>query len=290
LNDPVNGRYLGNVRGARFTAAAFDPIENAFFLAGTPGMFRYETRLNSRERISFENKQTIHEGRGWRAFSVSQDGRFFAAANIHSNAAFVFDRTLTNVVATLGPQQEPDAIAISPDGRWVTTGSFYDRSVLIWDVANEKLVRKLLIGPMPRAVFSGDGRWLATFGDVMELRETGTWNLAPALPFPEGRPVLGAAAFSPDGRLLAVVADHSTIHLIDLHRFRSLGILRPPALVSLSGLSFAPDGSKLAAVGEESRAMIWDLRELRRGLARFGLDWDLPAFGAGAGLPNDATR
>jgi len=148
--------------------------------------------------------------------------------------------------------------------------------MLVWNVAEEKVEKPLRVGQMPRAMFSGDGRWLATFGNVLELRETGTWKLAPPLPFPEGRPVLGAPAFSPDGRVLAVVADHSTIHLIDLQRFQSLAILRPPTTVNLSGLSFSPDGTSLAAVGEENRAMVWNLRELRRGLAQLDLDWDLP--------------
>jgi WD40 repeat protein len=273
-NDVRTGARLGNVQGARITASAFDPLNNNLLLAATPGMFRFDHRISSRGRIALENQTIVHEGRGWRAFAFSQDGRWFAAANIYSNAAFVFDRTLTNTLATLGPHPETDSIAISPDGRWVTTGSYHDRSILVWDVADETMVRRLPVGRMPRAVFSGDGKWLATYGDALELRETGTWNLAPPLPFPEGRPALGAATFSPNGRLLAVIADHSTVHLIDLQRFQSVGILRPPVNVNLTGLDFSPDGSKLAAVGVASRAMVWNLENLRRSLARFDLDWD----------------
>ena len=273
-NDVRTGAPLGDFPGGRITASAFDPSDNQLLLAATPGMYRFDHRINSRGRLALENRAIVHEGRGWRAFVFSQDGQWFAAANIHSNAAFVFDRTLTNTLATLGPHPETDSIAISPDGRWVTTGSYHDRSILIWDVANESMVRRLPVGRMPRAVFSGDGKWIATYGDALELRETGTWNSAPPLPFPEGRPALGAATFSPDGRLLAIIADHSTVHLIDLHHFQSVGILRPPVTVNLTGLAFSPDGSKLAAVGVASRAMIWNLEDLRRSLAQFDLDWD----------------
>jgi WD40 repeat protein len=127
-------------------------------------------------------------------------------------------------------------------------------------------------------VFSSDGRWLATFGDAFELRDTRTWEPAPELPFPDGRPVLGAGTFSPDGRLLAVVANHGTVHLIDLQRYRSLGVLRPPGLINLSALTFSRDGSRLVAVGQDARTLIWDLREIRRNMTAFGLDWDLPSI------------
>jgi WD40 repeat protein len=275
-SDSLTGREIGPIQGARITATSFDPVDHGFYLSGVPGLFRIDQLLNSQNGLALETRKNIRAGRGWRAFTFSQNGQWFAAANVHSNAAFVFDRTLTNTLATLGPHHETDSIAISPDGRWVTTGSFHDRSILVWNVAEEKVVQNILVGPMPRAVFSGDGKWLATFGDVLELRETVSWNYSPALPFPDGPPILGTAAFSPDGRLLAVVADHASIHLIDLHRFQSLCILRPPAMLNISGLCFSPDGAKLAAVGEESRAMIWDLQKLRRSLARYDLDWDLP--------------
>jgi WD40 repeat protein len=284
LSDPLTGSVIYPIKGTRITSAIFDPLDRAFFVAGTRGLFRYEYNLSLEMKITFRNGQRLHKGMGWHAFAFTPDGRWFGAANSYSNAAFVFDRSLTNVVARLGPHRETDSLTLSSDARWLTTGSFKDGQIRVWDVSRQSLVKALPVGRMPQAVFSSDGRWLATFGDAFELRETRTWEPAPALPFPDGRPVLGAGAFSPDGRLLAVVANHGTVHLIDLHRYQSLGVLRPPGLVSLSALTFSLDGSRLVAVGQDARTLIWDLREIRGQLMSFGLDWYLPSIPSAVAL------
>jgi len=47
-------------------------------------------------------------------------------------------------------------------------------------------------------------------GDVFDLREVGSWAAAPPLPYPEGRPTLGAAAFRRTEEFLAVVEDQGS--------------------------------------------------------------------------------
>ena len=131
----------------------------------------------------------------------------------------MFDRTLTNRIAVLEAHPGVDAVAISPDGRWAATGSSANRRINVWDTRASSNVLDIPAGNSPRATFSADGKWLATFGDIFELREVGSWRPAPALPFPEGRPLLGAAAFSPDSRVLAVVRDQYAVQLFDLTTF-----------------------------------------------------------------------
>jgi len=145
-------------------------------------------------------------------------------------------------------------------------------------------------GASPRAAFSADGKWLATFGDTFELREIGSWKPAPPLEFPEGRPMLGAAAFSRDGRLLALVRDQYSVQLFDLATFRSLGNLSTPDEKALQVLEFSPDGSQLSAGCLAGRVRVWDLRRIRQRLAEFELDWGLPALPAAAALPQAALR
>jgi WD40 repeat protein len=97
--------------------------------------------------------------------------------------------------------------------------------------------------------------------------------------------LLGAAAFSPDGRLLAVVRDQYAVQLFDLATFRSLGILAAPEEKAMHLLEFSPDGSRLGAGCISGRLRVWDLRRIRQRLAEFGLDWDRPPL-----RPADATR
>lgn len=261
----------------RMSACAFDARTNLLFVAGPNGLARYRYTLSEAGELRFTRRQVLHPGSGWTAFSFSAGGRFLAGFNSNLKEAFVFDHTFTNRVGRLGPLGRVGDVAVSPDGRWVTTGAHVERRVQIWDVVTGTVLQTLAVGLEPQGVFSNDGRWLALTGlREFHLLETGTWKPAPALPLRPGRVLLGAAAFSPDGRVLAVVVDRFTVQLFDLQRFESLGILRPPGLSHLRGLAFSPDGSQLAAVGPEARVSVWNLDRIRARLIEFGLSWTEP--------------
>jgi WD40 repeat protein len=258
------------------TAFRFDPRGETLLDADTRGVGRRSMRWASSAALEFSARDVLMAGAGWSALAFSARGDWFAAANSLSNNAVLIDRTLTNRLAVFGPHPGADAVAVSPDGRWVATGSSADRRVNVWDADSGAKVLGVAAGALPRASFSADGKWLATFGDIFELRETGSWRPAPALPFPEGAPVLGAAAFSPDGRLLAIVRDLYSVHLFELATFQSPGILTPPDDKAIRTLEFSPDGGRLAAGCLTGRVRVWDLRRARRHLAEFGLDWESP--------------
>jgi len=228
--------------------------------------------------LECSQRENVIAGSGWNAMAFSARGDWFAAVNSRSNSAVLWDRTWTNAVAILGPHAGADSVAVSPDGRWVTTGSKADRRIRVWDARAGTQVLDVPAGSSPRSAFSANGRWLATFGDLFELRETGSWRMAPDLPFPEGRPLLGAAAFSPDSRLLAIARDQYAVQLFDLAGFQSLGVLTPPVEQAMQVLEFSPDGGRLAAGCLSGRVCLWDLRRTRQQLAEFGLDWTTPGF------------
>ena len=274
--DAATGAPLQQLRGFRLPAFAFDPRGEALFASGTPGLYRWTMRWPDPTRLELLESGMPFPGAGWRAFNFSAHGDWFAAANVRSNAAYVFDRSLTNWIAEAGPHPGADAVAISPDGRWLATGSSTNRQVKVWAASSGRELLTLAVGPAPQVVFSADGKWLAAFGDSFHLYATDSWQPAPSLPFPDGAPVLDTAAFSPNGRVLAVICDLSTIRLFDLLTWQPIGLLRPAAPGKMTGLAFSPDGTRLAAVGNVARVRVWDLRGVRGRLAELGLDWDLP--------------
>jgi WD40 repeat protein len=274
--DAATGAPLLQRRGFRLPAFAFDPRGEALFAAGTPGMHRWTMRWREPTWLEMTDGEILFPGAGWRAFTFSARGDWFAAANVRSNAAYLFDRSLTNRIAEAGPHPGADAVAVSPNGRWLATGSSTDRQVKVWAAGSDRERLALAVGPAPQPIFSADGKWLAAFGNSFHLYATGSWQPAPPLPIPEGAPVLGAAAFSPDGRVLAVICDLYTIRLFDLLTWQPLGLLRPAGPVKITGLAFSPDGARLAAAGDIARLRVWDLHDIRQRLAEFGLDWDLP--------------
>jgi len=273
--DAANLQALNRLPVRRPAAFRFDPRGDAVLVCDSTGIVRWAMHWPGPHTVECSDRENVFGGAGWSAMAFSAQGDWFAAANVRSNAVFVFDHSLTNRVATLAPHADANALAISPDRRWIASGNNRDRQIKVWDVQRGREVLPIHAGASPRAAFSADGKWLATFGDTFELRAVGSWKAAPPLSFPEGRPLLGAASFSHDSRLLAIVRDQYAVQIFDLTTFQSLGILRPPDDTAMHALEFSPDGDRLSAACSNGRLRIWDLRLIRERLAEFKLDWEL---------------
>jgi WD40 repeat protein len=271
--NPHIGRKVRTRNDWRASASLFHPKESYLFVSDRRGISRYTYELDG-ARFTNSSPEVILPGAEWRTFAFTPDGQRFAAFNSRSNAVFVFDQTLTNRLASFGPHPAAETIAFSPDARWLATSSRSDRAVRLWDVAGEKIVTRLPVGYPARSAFSSDGQWFVATGERFELRKTGTWEPAAPLQFTEKRPILGAAAFSPDSRMLAVVVNRFEVHLFNLRTFERIGILRPPSAVQMLSLVFSPDGSQLAGLGAEARVAVWNMREVERNLTEFGLGWN----------------
>jgi tetratricopeptide (TPR) repeat protein len=78
---------------------------------------------------------------------------------------------------------------------------------------------------------------------------------------------------------LAVEDSAGVIRLVSTANGALVVRLESPEQTRLTPLSFTPDGTRLIAKGVDTEALhIWDLREVRRGLADIGLDWDEPPY------------
>jgi WD40 repeat protein len=135
---------------------------------------------------------------------------------------------------------------------------------------------------------SGDGRWLSVsylslpgkealpFAAALKPIEAAVrlWRLpsndkphdirATALPI--------AQALSPDNRYLAIGYSDNSAELWDLASAEQVLHLHT-SLRLITHVAFAPDGSALALCDVQSPPRIIHLRDLRRQLAKLGLDW-----------------
>lgn len=281
LCDSATGRVLLTMKGSRIKTTCFDPQEP--FVVTERGAAFFRRKLNWRNgRLALGKLEELRPSAvsnvAWRSLSFSPKGDVLIGAYSPSNCAIIFDRTLTNKVAELGPHQRVDFVDISADSRWVATGSSQDRHLRIWDTTTSREVLAVPAAFRPRAVFSPDGKWVAISGKTFELREVGgSWKPAPLPRLGEREPVLSVAAFSPDSRILAVVADQGSVQLIDLDTLQPLGLFQPPGYVPINGVSFSADGSRLITVGDAARLRIWNLTLLRKRLAEYSLDWSPPS-------------
>jgi WD40 repeat protein len=167
-------------------------------------------------------------------------------------------------------------VDLSRDGSRVVTGTEGGEGVVIWDAATGERLREL---PVPGPAFvrvSPDGEHLVT----AEGNTYRSWHVGDGAPGPtfttqgmEG--VTGRVAFSPDGRLLAVVHDRRLVKLLDAVTFAELATLRAASPQPITWLCFRPDGAQLAVATAYRQVHLWDVHGVRRRLAAMRLDWGL---------------
>jgi WD40 repeat protein len=141
-----------------------------------------------------------------------------------------------------------DRVSFSPGRRMLAVQS--DGGVAFWDVVRDRalvslLPRKASAGA-EQVLFSPDGRTLAVFG----WPALTFWNLRSDRQ--EGRPIKtelsAAAAFSPDGRVVASAGENTgQIEFWDTRSHATVGFPIQTHSQILLDLAFSPDGSTLAA-------------------------------------------
>jgi serine/threonine protein kinase/WD40 repeat protein len=212
--------------------------------------------------------------------ATSRDGRVMASAQ--SWGALVWHADKGDRLIRLAPQHDVRWVAVSPNGRWVATGSHWatDVYVKVWDARTGRHVADLPVEG-GGVGFSPDEPWLVTTGGGCRLWAVATWREGPRIGG-------GPFAFSPDGKVLAVATGSRAVRLVDPSTGREYARLEDPNQDRAFALTFSTDGSQLFASTQDSPAVhVWDLRAIRAELAQRNLDWDLPPYPP-AGDPKDA--
>jgi serine/threonine protein kinase/WD40 repeat protein len=205
--------------------------------------------------------------------SASEDGRIMAVPQGDSTVVLHRDQPGRRMI--LDPQYDVRFSAVSPDGRWVVTGSHWwdgrSKSARIWDAETGRQVHELPVKGSTRARFSPDGQWLLTLtGSDTRLWEVGAWR--------EVRRLTGSGGtFSPDSRLLAIRDGSSEIRLEETTTGREVARLTGPEQGGYLPTCFTPDGTRLFAQSG-SFIYVWNLRLIRRQLKELGLNWHWPEF------------
>ena len=208
------------------------------------------------------------------------DGAVLASAG-DDRTLRLWDSATRQALGSLsGHEDEVWALAFSPDGRSIASGGVAARGIL-WDVRTQRRRRDLLNGPVGSSwpiAFSADSRFLASVrrdvGVVLRDAETGK---------PFGRPLsyrgeqIESAAFSPDGRLLALGADEA-VTLWDVQSQRLVGEPLRGHEYQVLALAFGPEGRTLVSGGLDKRVRLWDV-ESGRALVEFPDRHEGPVFG-----------
>jgi hypothetical protein len=257
----------------------FETRDEALWTGGDNGLLRWPFQTNPTDR----DKRRV--GPPQRMASTTTGGLGFSSdMNIiaipnFDQSALLWQRA-ANRTLRLAPQKDVRNCAVSPNGRWVATGSHSHQAVVgakVWDAQSGKHVADLPIAGGCTVGFSPDSKWLLTLGGGARIWRTGTWQEGPAL----GGPYLISGAFAQEGELLSLSDAPGVVRLIQTATGKEVARLTGPEQTRLLPQCFTPDGSLLITQGTESEALhIFDLRAIRQQLRELGLDWSdepLPA-------------
>ncbi|KAJ5216310.1 uncharacterized protein N7498_002717 [Penicillium cinerascens] len=221
--------------------------------------------------------------------TVSPNGKLVASYSSDDETTKLWDAVSGTIQHSLeGHSNRVRAVAFSPDGKMVATGSA-DHKVKFWDTTTGILQHTLEvnIGPIESVAFSSDSRLLAagTIDGTISTWATFDGTIRQKLKGLKGhRGGLGCVAFSPDGELLAAGFDYEQIELWDI----TTGILKqsieftPRGNLSESGfddvtkdfldnwlaqgrphlvqsVAFSPDGNFLASSSGSLTIKIWEI-------------------------------
>jgi serine/threonine protein kinase/WD40 repeat protein/Flp pilus assembly protein TadD len=274
----------------------FDPSGRFLLTSGPAGLYRWPMRWNpdpSAARLQLGPAQILDLPYGCQPDECTQsrDGQRLALHTQSSGEAIFLDlakprRRLRSVrVNALW-----NAV-ISPDGRWIATGTWNGYACKVWDAQTGRCLQDLP-ARIARPAFSPDNRWLVlgTFQEyAFHQLEGDRWECRRRLARDKGAARAGLAAFTRDARMVAVAYSARSIQLLDTAEWRERATISAPDSEVLSWLCFSPDGGQLAAGTVEGTIQLWDLRRIRARLREKGLDWNLPPIPPLARDQADAT-
>jgi WD40 repeat protein len=164
-------------------------------------------------------------------------------------------------------------VTLSPDATLLASGTYHTEAVIrVWRTTTGE---RILEQPAPKSfnvmamAFAPDGKTLALAGQGInnDFARLHLWEVASgkelrSFPLPVNRQPFGwLAAFSPDGKLLAVGCDK--IHVIDA----ATGATRHTLTTGknhATALAFTPDGKLLVTADEDGSLCLWDLHSGKR--------------------------
>ncbi len=155
--------------------------------------------------------------------------------------------------ATLGPFEEwVAAVAISPDGEYVVTGTYDEIQVSKIESSKPIHVVKHKLGRVRSLAFSPNGKQLFAGGfRTITVLDASSWDVKQELS--GHRAYVTDLSVSPDGRTLATSSEDATLRLWNLSDGTSR-VLFQEKEDPITGVAFSPDGSQLAvASGDDTR-------------------------------------
>lgn len=294
LWDAAEQREVLHVPLSQLASAAFAPADQGLLLSDQRGLSLWPlSRSDEPNLIRLQLRATpVNVGSSAPGIgAASRDGKLVALADGTQVEVFDVDSDRRFTRLFTGPHENSASIAVSPDGRWVASGTWKGTGVKVWNVETRTLQRELPVEGNANVAFSPDGTLLGTStGYDYRLWSVGDWQPGERVTREQGGDVPGVVCFSPDSRTWAVLAGRTgTLRLLSTRGQRVLAELESGPQFPLC---FSHDGTRLAVLGNKGRVDVWNLALLGTELSRLSLPAEFVPAGTSpaAGSPeNSAT-
>ena len=166
-----------------------------------------------------------------------------------------------------GHRDRVSAIALTPDGRRVISGS-HDDTIKVWDLESGKELRTWHSRAHVDALaLTADGQRVVSIAEGTNIALIRVWDLARGelLRTLKGNHPVRKAALTPDGRR-AFIAQEGKVRLWDVDENKDVCVIRGDT-GEVSAVAIAPDGWKTLLGSEGGTLRVWDL-ERRKQLLR----------------------
>jgi len=159
------------------------------------------------------------------------------------------------------------AVAVSPDGKYVLTGSL-DNTARLWEAASGREIRSFTghNAGVVAVAFSPDGQYVLTGSNDQTARLWETATGREIRSFTGHTAGLTRVAFSPDGRYVLTGSGDNTARLWETATGQALRTFSGHSSL-VSAVAFSPDGQYVLTGSLDQTARIWDLatgREVRQ--------------------------
>ena len=151
-----------------------------------------------------------------------------------------------------------NAIAYSPDGKFVVSGAADAPPIKIWNAEDGRVVRALQpqgVSEVVALAFSPDGSHLILGSDKnLIVVKTADWSIERTLPAHDG--IVRSIAFDADGKTLATASDDGTARLWSTETFEVKQTLKGHT-AAVRSVAFSSDGDLVATASLDRTVRIW---------------------------------
>lgn len=209
-----------------------------------------------------------HQPWNFERAALAPDGKRFTAVSSDHQHGVIVELATTNLLRLEGhPQRGGTFVHFSPDHRWVMTGSHHGTNIHLYDAVTGRHIRDVASGT-GYGIFQRRGSLIVGTG----VGGYGFWNPENGALIRRAIGATDAFGFAPDDSFYFVNGVDGFLHLREADSDQELATLTFPASAAWA-VAFTPDGGTFAAANSTPQLQLWYLAQLRRELARLGLDW-----------------